>query len=292
MTANGAVQPIPRSILYTPALSLDRLTAAWRYDADLFLIDLEDSVPPPAKARGREICLAALKGCPHLGRVAVRLNELASMEAVHDIAMLSGVGSLPGFLVMTMVRSAAEPALLRSICTGVGWKPQIYVTIETVEAIAAINEIADMSDGLVLGSADLAATLAVDISWAALLQARQSMALASARREIGCIDTGNFQLNDASILQDEALRAKALGFHGKGTVHPKELATINETFHFRESEIAHAERVIAAAEQSGNGVCMLDGGMIGPPFVRKARRVLARHAAWQRYFGERTEFAV
>ncbi|MCP9946577.1 hypothetical protein LUX12_20195 [Streptomyces somaliensis] len=45
----GAARAVPRSILYTPALSLERVVKAWSYDADVHLIDLEDSVPPAGK---------------------------------------------------------------------------------------------------------------------------------------------------------------------------------------------------------------------------------------------------
>lgn len=40
------VRAIPRSILYTPGITEAKVTGAWRHDADLHLLDLEDSVPP------------------------------------------------------------------------------------------------------------------------------------------------------------------------------------------------------------------------------------------------------
>ncbi|MDW6057625.1 hypothetical protein SAZ11_05655 [Streptomyces sp. FXJ1.4098] len=53
--------------------------------------------------------------------------------------------------------------------------------METPAAVADVDAIAAAADGLILGSADLAAALGIEISWAGLLAARQAMALAGAR---------------------------------------------------------------------------------------------------------------
>jgi citrate lyase subunit beta/citryl-CoA lyase/(S)-citramalyl-CoA lyase len=284
--SNAAVRAIPRSILYTPALKLEQVLAARQYEADVHLIDLEDSVPQPAKEHAREVCVAALAAAGNPRRTAIRINEMASIEAAYDIAAIGAARARPGFVFMTMVRSADEPRLLRSMLLGAGIDADIYLTIETVEALARIHEIAAACDGMILGSADLAATLGIDINWSGLLHARQTMALACAEFGAGCIDTGNFRLNAPDVLEEEAMSVKRLGFHGKGTVHPKELETINRVFRADESDLDHARRVIAASHASGDGVCILDGALVGPPFVRHARNMLARAEAWEARFGK------
>ncbi|MET7937539.1 CoA ester lyase [Streptomyces sp. NPDC005322] len=279
-------RPIPRSILYTPASSLERVLTARSHDADVHLIDLEDSVPASAKRDAREICRVALERSPNLRNAAVRINPLSSIESVHDLAMLTATPAKPGFVFMTMVRFAAEPKLLRDMLASADWHPEIFVTVETVEAVDEVDGIAAESDGLILGSADLAATLGIDINWAGLLAARQAMALACARHESACIDTGNFQLADPSILREEIEQARSLGFHGKGTVHPKELEAINRGFRPSDAEIKEARRVMEAVHAAGDGVTLVDGRMVGPPFVRKARMTLARGEAWSARYGK------
>ncbi len=110
----------PRSILYTPALSLDRVVKAWSYDADVHLIDLEDAVPPQRKSAARTVCRAALEKAPDPASVAVRVNELGTIEAVHDLVMLTECPVTPGFIVMTMVRSAVEVTLMRDTLASAG----------------------------------------------------------------------------------------------------------------------------------------------------------------------------
>lgn len=282
---SAAVRAIPRSILYTPALSLDRVVNAWSYDADVHLIDLEDSVPPAEKPAARMVCRDALLKAPRPANVAVRINELGSVEAVHDLLLLAESSVRPGIVVMTMVTSAAEVTLLRRILASAGAQPEIYVTVETVEAVTEIDAIAEAADGLVLGSADLAATLNVEITWAAMLAARQAMAMACARHGTACVDTANFRLSEPAVLAEETVRVRALGFHGKATVHPSELATINQALRPQDNDLRLARRVVSAVGSANGGIAVLDGSMVGPPFARMAHATVARQDAWEARFG-------
>ncbi|MER7420243.1 aldolase/citrate lyase family protein [Micromonospora peucetia] len=281
----GAARAVPRSILYTPALSLDRVVKAWSYDADVHLIDLEDSVPTAEKPAARIVCRAALEKAPRPENVAVRVNELGSVAAVQDLVTLTESPVRPGIVMMTMVTSAAEVALLRQILASAGAHPEIYVTVETVEAVARIDAIAGASDGLVLGSADLAATLGVEITWEAMLAARQAMALACARHGTACIDTANFRLAEPTVLARETARVRALGFHGKATVHPGELDEINRVLRPQADDLRLARRVAEAVRAANGGIAVLDGNMVGPPFARMARATVAREDAWAARFG-------
>ncbi|MFJ9343210.1 HpcH/HpaI aldolase/citrate lyase family protein [Streptomyces sp. NPDC101733] len=283
--STAAVRAVPRSILYTPALSLDRVVKAWSYDADVHLIDLEDSVPRAAKAAARLVCRDALEKAPRPRNTAVRVNELGTVEALHDLLMLTECPVRPGFVVMTMVRSAVEVTLLRETLAAAGAHPELYVTVETVEAVAAMDAIAAVSDGLLLGSADLAATLGVEITWPGMLAARQAMALAAARHGAGCVDTANYRLSEPAVLAEEIDRVRALGFHGKATVHPGELDAINAGLRPRPEELRHARRVTGAVGAADGGIAVLDGNMVGPPFARLARATVDRGDAWTARFG-------
>jgi (S)-citramalyl-CoA lyase len=280
---------IPRSILYTPALSVDRVVKAWSYDADVHLIDLEDGVPGPRKAEARVVCRQALEKAPRPENVAVRINALRTIEAARDLAMLADDPVPPGFIVMTMVDSAVEVGVLRSALASAGATPEIYVTLETPAGIREVDAIAEAADGIVLGSADLAATLGIDITWEGMLAARQAMVLACRRYGAGCVDTANFLLARPEVLTDELARIRELGFHGKATVHPSELATINRALRPDSDELRQARRVVEAVRAAEGGIAMLDGNMVGPPFARRARDTVALGDAWAERFGNGAE---
>ncbi|RZU52375.1 citrate lyase subunit beta/citryl-CoA lyase/(S)-citramalyl-CoA lyase [Krasilnikovia cinnamomea] len=282
---SGPARAVPRSILYTPALSLDRVVKAWTYDADVHLIDLEDSVPPADKPAARAVCRAALEKAPHAANVAVRINELRTVAAMHDLLMLTDSPVRPGIVMLTMVTSAAEIDVARHILASAGAHPEIYVTVETVAAVTGIDAIARAADGLVLGSADLAATLGVEITWESMLAARQAMAMACAGHGTACIDTANFRLAQPRVLAEETARVRALGFHGKATVYPGELAVINRALRPDPARLAAARRTADAVAAANGGIAVLDGNMVGPPFARLARDTVAREDAWAARFG-------
>ncbi len=281
-----AARAIPRSILYTPALSLDRIVKSWSYDADIHLIDLEDGVPPQKKAAAREICLAALEKAPEPANTGVRVNEFSTIEASRDLMMLAESGVKPGLIVMTMVRSGPEVTLMRGVLDSAGAHPDIFVTVETPAAVAEIDAIAASADGLVLGSADLAAILGIEISWAGLLAARQAMALACARYGTACIDTANFRLAEPEVLATEIERIREMGFHGKVTVHPAELAAINRALRPDPDGLRQARRITDAVAAAEGGIAVLDGNMVGPPFAAMARATVASGDAWTARFGQ------
>ncbi|MCP9946578.1 aldolase/citrate lyase family protein [Streptomyces somaliensis] len=232
------------------------------------------------------MCRAALEKAPKPANVAVRMNELGSLAAVHDVLMMADSPVRPGIVVMTMVTSATEVDLLRRTLASAGAHPEVYVTVETVEAVTGIDAIARSADGLVLGSADLAATLGVDITWEAMRATRQAMAMACARYGTACVDTANFRLAEPDVLTEETTRVRALGFHGKATVHPGELEVINRILRPRPDELALARRVAQAVSAADGGIAVLDGNMVGPPFARLARTTVAREDAWAARFGD------
>ncbi|MFJ4803662.1 HpcH/HpaI aldolase/citrate lyase family protein [Streptomyces murinus] len=279
-----ATRALPRSILYTPALSLDLVVKAWSYDADVHLIDLEDAVPPPGKAAAREVCRVALEKAPAPANTAVRINPLGTLDAVRDLLMLAESPVRPGIVVMTMVDSPVEVRLLRDVLGTAGAHPEIYVTLETPAGVRAVDAVAEAADGLILGSADLAATLGVEITWAGLLATRQAMALACARYGTACVDTANFRLDAPEVLAEEIERVRELGFHGKVAVHPGELATINRALRPDAAELRHARRITEAVRAADGGVALLDGAMVGPPFARRARMTVERGDAWNARF--------
>lgn len=276
---------VPGSILYSSARAPEEMAKARKADADLWLVDLEDSVPPAERPAARRAVAEYLAGDVDLSRTAVRINPLSSVDYCADVTMLLSQAARPAYLFMTMVDAAAEIRCLRAALGGAGWRPLVYATIETPSGLANVRALAAELDGMILGSADLAAAMAIEISDFGLRAAREAMALAAACTGAGCIDTGNFRLDDAQALAGEISEARALGFHGKGTVHPKELAAINAAFRPDPGAMREARRVCAAYREAGGGVCMLDGRMIGPPFARLAEARLARAEAWQAAFG-------
>ena len=73
--------------------------------------------------------------------------------------------------------------------------------------------------------------------------------------------------------------ARNLGFVGKSCIHPSQIALANEVFRPTDAEVAHAQRVVAAAaraDHEGLGAYVVDGKMIDAPFVARAQAIVAQ----------------
>src|SRR2546425_825888 len=64
-------------------------------------------------------------------------------------------------------------------------------------------------------------------------------------------------LDDLAVLRRDSERARALGFHGKMAIHPRQVPVINELFTPSQVEIDKARRLVEAyetARAAGQGV--------------------------------------
>jgi citrate lyase subunit beta/citryl-CoA lyase/(S)-citramalyl-CoA lyase len=147
-----------------------------------------------------------------------------------------------------------------------------------------IHDVAAAADGLIFGSADYAANIGVPIGgWTNILHARSQVVMAACCAGIPAIDTAFFKLGDTQGLADECLAVKELGFVGKTAIHPNQVELINVVFTPSITEIEQARAVVELAENSTDNITKLDKQMIGPPFVKLARKVLERHRSITNY---------
>jgi citrate lyase subunit beta/citryl-CoA lyase len=94
---------------------------------------------------------------------------------------------------------------------------------------------------------------------------------------IQAIDTVFSDVSDTEALRQSVLEAKALGFEGKGCIHPRQIKVVHEAFAPTTEEIEKAKKIVLAfeeAEKKGLGVVSLGSKMIDPPVVKRALRTI------------------
>ena len=154
--------------------------------------------------------------------------------------------------------------------------------IESALGVIRAYEIATASDNVValtIGLEDYTA----DIGTARTTEGRESFwarsQVVNAARAAGVqpIDSVFSDVSDMNALRESVLEAKALGFDGKGCIHPRQIAAIHEAFAPTAAELDKARKIVAAfeeAEAEGLGVVSLGSKMIDPPVVKRAQRVV------------------
>jgi citrate lyase subunit beta/citryl-CoA lyase len=103
--------------------------------------------------------------------------------------------------------------------------------------------------------------------------ARSQLVNAARAAGVQPIDSVFSDVSDMEALRESCLEAKALGFDGKGCIHPRQIKVIHEAWAPNEKELEKAKKIVTAfelAEKEGKGVVSLGNKMIDPPVVKRA----------------------
>jgi (S)-citramalyl-CoA lyase len=265
-----------RSWLFTPASRPDRFDKAAASEADVSIIDLEDSVAPADKAEARRTALAHLaqRAAGSCGR-ALRMNGLETRFGLADLHDLLESSARPDYLVLPKTESAAHLQILDRLLAEAGNTTRLVALIESAQGLAACEAIAASTprlEALMFGAADMSADLGAATAWAPLAYARSRLVAACALAGVLAIDSPFFDVKDHEGLTQETSQAVALGFAGKAAIHPNQIVAINAALTPRPEEVARARAILA---ENAKGVGVVQGQMVDEAVARKARRTLA-----------------
>lgn len=269
-----------RSIICTPGLNPERFGKGFEAGADAVLLDLEDSVPQELKEKARHNVTSFLANRRDDQRLwAVRLNRLTSREGLYDVMALLETNARPDLVMFTKVESPYEMEMVHHLFTERGLNIDCSAVVETARGMANVSDIARSPnvEMLIFGAADFSLDLSMKFSWRSLEQARFQMVMAAAVNGVVAVDSPYFQIGDGAGLKVECRESRGMGFTAKIALHPKQIHDINQAFSPPPRQVEEATRIIEANKISKDGITMVDGHMIGPPFVKMAERVLQIH---------------
>ncbi|MGC8762440.1 MAG: aldolase/citrate lyase family protein [Acidobacteriota bacterium] len=274
-----------RSRLYLPGNEPKYFLNAALHEPDGVILDLEDSVAPPEKDAARILVRNALRAVDFgASERMVRINQgergLGDVDAVvpHNVHMLL----IPKAESAEQVRAVDERAERARKAAGLGAPVLLMPIIESALGCFRALEIATASPnvaGLTIGLEDYTA----DIGAPRTPEGRESFwarsVVVNAARAAGVtpIDTVFSDVTDMEGLRAACLEAKALGFEGKGCIHPRQVPVVHEAFAPTAEEVEKAKRVVLAfeeAERRGLGVVALGSKMVDPPVVKRALRTV------------------
>ncbi len=269
-----------RSFIFTPGLRPDMYPKALASGADIVCVELEDGIAPKDKADARRRALALFhqpQANDGVERI-VRINSMRERFGIEDVQAILTTKIPPPALMMPKVRTPDEVVQLDSLLTEADHSTALHVIIETNEGLEAAYEIAHCSkriEAMFFGGVDMAAELRCKNAWEPLLYARSRVVHAAASAGLDVIDVPYLDLDDPEGMRVEAELARDLGFAGKGSVHPKQIAALNEVFTPSEDQIARARRIIAEFDAADTGLVVIDGKLIEKPVLREMHRIVA-----------------
>jgi citrate lyase subunit beta/citryl-CoA lyase len=285
-----------RSLVFVPGNRANMLERARSFNADIIMVDLEDSVPPGEKINARNLARQWVPQLKNEGqRVMVRVNsldtgltrdELAAVVSpdLHGVS-LGKIESVWDVREADRLLTAYESA--RSLAPG---QLKLIIWIECAQAVMNVRDLAAASRRIIaraFGAEDYTNDMGIQRTDAGeeVYFARSQVAVAARAAGVASLDSPYVSFRNPEGLRRDAQTARQMGYNGKFAIHPSQIEIINETFSPLAADVAYARRVMAAwheAEAAGRGSLDLDGQMVDVPVVKRAQNLLAWADAIQR----------
>ena len=278
-----------RSLIFVPGNRPNMLERARTFNADIIMVDLEDSVPGGEKTNARRLAAEWVPELQRQGkRVMVRVNSLDTGLTRDELAVVIGpnlygvsIGKVASARDLTEVDRIIMP--LEAAAGLAPGQVKLIPWIENARAVMMAYQIAVATPRIVavaFGAEDYTNDMGVqrtDHGEEAYFP-RAMVALAARAGKVASLDTPFVSFRDPEGLRREARQARQLGYAGKFAIHPSQIEIINDTFSPLPEDVAYARQVVDAwnqAEAAGRGSVDLNGRMIDVPVVKRVHSLLA-----------------
>ena len=278
-----------RSLIFVPGNRANMLERALDFNADIIMVDLEDSVPPAEKVAARDLARQWVPTLRQAGkRVMVRANSLDTGLTRDELtAVISpdlygvSVGKTESVWDLREIDRIIAP-----LEASAGLQPgqiKLIPWIESARAVVNVNEMAAALPQIVaiaFGAEDYTNDMGIQRTddGAEVYHPRATIAIAARAAGVAALDSPYVAFRNPEGLRQDAGVARQLGYTGKFAIHPAQIDPINELFSPRPEDVAYARRVMEAwheAEAAGRGSLNLDGKMVDVPVVKRAQNLLA-----------------
>ena len=281
-----------RSLMFVPAHNETLIESALRRDADVLLLDIEDSVQPTEnKQIARDNIIKYLKAGKFDNRVIFpRVNDRESGHLLQDIYQLALEG-VDGFLY-PKAKKGEDIYFFGKLLETIEYEKKlprhtfkIIALIETPGAVMNIQDICTACPerlvGVAFGCEDFMTELGGqhDSEGQSIFTARAMIAMGAKANNVVPIDTVHIKVHDLEDLEKNLILSRKLGFEGMLVLNPKELPLVHQYYSPSDEQVQWAKEMLELSEEAvkqGKGVAMKDNKFIGPPMVKMAKDILKK----------------
>ena len=281
-----------RSLMFVPAHNQHLLDSALRRDADVLLLDIEDSVPACDKQAARDNIKEFVTHSDAQGRLIFpRVNDRESGELLRDLYQLT----IPGVSGFMYPKSNKEEdvyfvgKLLETIEYEKGFPIGTFKVIPIIETAGAVMQIEAICKActnrvvaVAFGCEDYVTSIhgQHDPEGQSIFWARNMIVNGARACGVLPIDTVHINVHDLEDLENNLILSKKLGFEGMLVLNPKELPLVHQYYSPSLEEVTWAEemvRLYGESQQEGKGVSLKEGKFVGPPMLKMAENILAKN---------------
>jgi citrate lyase subunit beta/citryl-CoA lyase len=277
--------------MFVPGHNEKLLKSAARSDADVILLDLEDSVQP---AENKQVARDRIEEYVKSGifrnhLVFPRVNDRESGHLLKDVHQLT-IEGIDGF-VYPKSKTGEDVYFFAKLLETIEFEKglpentfKIIPLIETTASVLNAQEICQASERVVaiaFGCEDFITDLEGihDKEGQSIFSARALISMAARANGVIPIDTVHIKVHDLEDLERNLVLVKKLGYEGMLVLNPKELPLVHKYFSPTEEEVKEAKEMLRLSEEAkreGKGVAVMNGKFIGPPMVLAAKKVIEK----------------
>jgi len=286
-----------RSWLFVPGDSDRKISKALSGEADIVILDLEDSVARDNKSAARSIVADTLASVvasvvankPETGcQIFVRVNALDSGFTKADLEALSDTP--PDGYMLPKTNSGKDVEHFAKLANT--QLPIIAIATETAASLFNLGTYGDIAaplSAMTWGAEDLSSELGAhhsrneDGHLTDPYRLARSLCLAGARAaQVEPIDSIYANFRDMAGLERKCHAGVRDGFSGKMAIHPDQIPLINKIFTPSLEAIDQARQIVDAFARSENaGVISLNGQMYDLPHLKRAEKLLKRASLYR-----------
>ncbi|MCM1135454.1 MAG: CoA ester lyase [Clostridium sp.] len=258
---------IGKTWLFVPAKEkyVERLA---QIEADVIILDLEDSLAPEQKDEGLKLVETALREYGKGRAIYVRVNGNGRLAG--ELEALWGWGyELAGF----MIPKFEDVSLLEMHQKYLQGK-EVIALIESVKGIMKLSEIAahPLVHALAFGGEDFRRELGFEAGEEATLFARNQVVMQAAYHQKESLDTVSMEIRDMDKFLEDYQKSMRMGFKGKLLIHPAQALAVKK--YYRESNQEYLQRIVEAFDKSSEGIIKIDGKWYEKPHIEKIKKYL------------------
>ncbi|MCK9499269.1 MAG: CoA ester lyase [Bacteroidales bacterium] len=282
-----------RSLMFVPAHNNKLMESALLRDADVLLLDIEDSVQP---LENKQIARDNIKKYSQEGKfegkiVFPRVNDRESGHLLQDVYQLT-IPGIEGFMY-PKAKKGEDIYFFGKLLETIEYEKKIpkhtfkiIALIETPGAVMNIQEICTACPerlvAVAFGCEDYMTELGGkhDLEGQSIFSARSMIAMGAKANNVIPIDTVHIRVHDLDDLEKNLIIGRNLGFEGMLVLNPKELPLVHQYYSPSEDELNWAKEMLQLSEEAialGKGVAVKDNKFIGPPMVKMANNILEKH---------------
>jgi citrate lyase subunit beta/citryl-CoA lyase len=281
-----------RSLMFVPAHNDKLMESSLRRNADVLLLDIEDSVQP---VENKQIARDNIKQYAKDGKfddriVFPRVNDRESGHLLQDVYQLT-IPGIDGFMYPKSKKGEDIyffGKLLETIEAEKGIPQHTFKIIALIETPGAVMNIQEICTAcperlvaVAFGCEDFMTELGGkhDSDYDSIFTARAMIAMGAKANNVIPIDTVHIRVHDLEDLERNLIIGRDLGFEGMLVLNPKEIPLVHQYYSPSSEEVDWATEMLQLSDEAvalGKGVAVKDNKFIGPPMVKMAKDIIKK----------------